>query len=379
MELLKVWLAVFIVVEFFCVQPLAQACTAFCVVRNGQVLFCNNEDFTKPGYIWFVAAEKGRYGRVNFGFADRFVQGSMNDQGLAFDAMALSEVPWQADSNKETPQNLIEKIMNECGSVAEAIGYFEKFNCQHLKDGQFLFADATGEAAVIAWLPESGLSIQRLVSDHLIATNTRLGMSGYRCKRYVRTEQILSSTSKSETDDLSQVLEAVHQRGPGGFTSYSNIFDLKARKIYLYNLANYREQIELDLSTELQNGSKQPQPMIELFRASPSLDEIRAGDQRNSWNTQVQLSDSQLDKLIGTYSPETDPSIKIRVTRKEGQLQVENPGQPVATLFPESSTSFRIAPDRGQVTFVFDESNASRSSGFVLHKTRDLKAIRVGD
>lgn len=379
MELLKVWLTVFLIVAFFCEQPVAQACTAFCVVRNGQVLFCNNEDFTKPGYIWFVAGEKGRYGRVNFGFADRFVQGSMNDQGLAFDAMALSEVPWQADSNKETPRNLIEKIMNECATVAEAIGYFEKFNCQHLKDGQFLFADATGEAAVIAWLPESGLSVQRLVSDHLIATNTRLGISGYRCQRYVRTEQLLSSTSKSDAADLVQVLDAVHQRGPGGFTSYSNIFDLKARKIYLYNLANYREQIELDLSTELKNGSKQPQPMIELFRASPSLDEIRAGDQRNSWNTQVQLSDSQLDKLIGTYSPETDPSIKIRVTRKEGQLQVENPGQPVATLFPESSTSFRIAPDRGQVTFVFDESNASLSSGFTLHKTRDLKAIRVPD
>ncbi len=75
-------------------QPsLASACTVFCVVRDGKVLFCNNEDFTKPGFIWLVAAEKGRFGRVNLGFDDGFAQGSMNEKGLAFDATALQKVP----------------------------------------------------------------------------------------------------------------------------------------------------------------------------------------------------------------------------------------------------------------------------------------------
>ena len=58
-------------------------------------------------------------------------------------------------------------------------------------------------------------------------------------------------------------------------------------------------------------------------------------------------------------------------------LLVESPGQPVATLFPESNTSFRLAPDRGQVTFIFSAESDARASGLILHRARDLKAIRV--
>jgi hypothetical protein len=355
----------------------ARACTVFCVVRDGQVLFCNNEDYIKPGYIWFVPAAKGRLARVNLGFDDRFAQGSMNESGLAFDSTAVGPVPWKPDPEKKTPRNLIEQIMNECGTVAQALATFEKFNCSHLAAGQFLFADATGDAAVVAWLPESGLSITRIASDHLIATNTRLGMSGYRCQRFVRAEQLLAGSPTANPNSLAAVLNAVHQRGPGGFTSYSNIFDLKNRKIYLYNLANYEEAIELDLDQELGRRATKPRPLADLFQNSPTLDDIRAGEQRSTWDTHVELTPEQLDKLVGTYSPEQDPKIKIRVSQKAGVLLVENPGQPAATLFPESSTTFRIVPDRGQVTFTFEDATAAQSSGLILHKARDLKAVRV--
>jgi len=357
----------------------AQACTIFCVVRDGQVLFCNNEDFTKPGYIWFVPAAKGRLARVNLGFDDRFAQGSMNERGLAFDSTALAPVPWKSDPSKETPRNLIEKIMNECATVAEALAYFEKYNCTHLSDGQFLFADAAGDAAVVAWLPETGLSLTRRTSDRLIVTNTRLEMSGYRCQRFERAKQMLAATPSADINSLAAVLNAVHQRGPGGFTSYSNVFDLKNRKIYLYNLANFQEVVALDLVEELAKGATKPRPLAELFKSRATLDDIRAGEQRTTWETRVELSPEQLDKLVGTYSPEQDAKIKFKVSRGDGVLLVENPGQPVATLFPESSTTFRIAPDRGQVTFVLEDATAAQSSSLILHKARDLKAVRVAD
>jgi len=370
--------ALFALATILLPAPQTHACTIFCVVRDGQVLFCNNEDFTKPGYIWFVPAAKGQFGRVNLGFDDRFAQGSMNERGLAFDSTALPPAPWKGDPQKETPRNLIEKIMNECATVAEALAYFEEFNCKHLSAGQFLFADATGDAAVVAWLPDSGLSITRIASDRLIVTNTRLGMSGYRCQRFVRAEQMLSAAPRANINDLAAVLNAVHQRGPGGFTSYSNIFDLRTRKIYLFNLANYDEPVALDLQEELaKRGAANPRPLAELFRSGPTLEDIRAGEQRTTWGTRVELSPEQLDKCVGTYSPEQDAKIKIRVSRKDGVLLVENPGQPVATLFPESSTTFRIAPDRGQVTFVLEDATAPQSSGLILHKARDLKAVRV--
>lgn len=372
--------------SFFALAAHTRACTVFCVVRDGQVLFCNNEDFTKPGYLWFVPAAKGRFARVNLGFDDRFAQGSMNERGLAFDSTALDAVPWTANPDKETPRNLIERIMNECANVAEALAYFDRFNCSHIAAGQFLFADATGDAAVVAWLPETGLSVTRLgrergagASDHLLVTNTRLAMSGYRCQRFVRAEQLLAAAPSTRLTDLAPVLDAVHQRGPGGFTSYSNIFDLRTRKIYLFNLANYREVVALDLTEELaKRGAAQPRPLATLFKNSPTLDDLRAGEQRTTWETRVELTPAQLDKCVGTYSPEQDAKIKIRVRRADGGvLLVENPGQPVATLLPESSSTFRIAPDRGQVTFVFSDPAAAQSSGLILHKARDLKAVRV--
>lgn len=357
--------------------PQVSACTSCCVVRDGRILFGNNEDFTKPGYVWVVAGSEKRFGRINLGFADRFVQGSLNERGLAFDAMALPPVPWQADPNKESPSNLIEKIMNECETVEQALQYFEKFNCRHLGGGQFLFADATGDAAVVAWLPDSGISITRIRSDHLLATNTRLEASGYRCQRFVKAEQVLGSLENVETESVAAILNAVHQRGPGGFTSYSNIFDLKNRTIHLYNLANFDEPVVLDLREELARGTTESRPLAGLFRSSPTLDSIRAGEQRTHWETRVPLSNEALDKLVGTYSPEQDPSVKIEVTRGDGVLLVESPGQSVATLMPESATSFRIAPDRGQVTFVFGAPSDASPTGLILHKGRDLRAIRV--
>ena len=58
-------------------------------------------------------------------------QGSMHEKGLAFDVTVTSEIPWEANPTKETPDNLLEKIMNECATVDEAITYFHKYNCRY--------------------------------------------------------------------------------------------------------------------------------------------------------------------------------------------------------------------------------------------------------
>lgn len=58
-------------------------------------------------------------------------------------------------------------------------------------------------------------------------------------------------------------------------------------------------------------------------------------------------------------------------------LRVENPGQPGARLFPESERVFRVAPDRGQVSF--ELAPDGRVTGLTLHKLSDVFARRVGD
>ena len=45
------------------------ACTGSCISKGDTVLFGNNEDWKDPDTkVWYVPAEKGKYGRVYFGF-----------------------------------------------------------------------------------------------------------------------------------------------------------------------------------------------------------------------------------------------------------------------------------------------------------------------
>jgi penicillin V acylase-like amidase (Ntn superfamily) len=77
---------------------IGQACTVFTITTPTQTLFANNEDFNRLGAIWFVPASPGHFARVNVGFHDSygtvgdFAQGSMNEKGLAFDAMVVADV-----------------------------------------------------------------------------------------------------------------------------------------------------------------------------------------------------------------------------------------------------------------------------------------------
>ena len=93
-------------------SSIVSACTLFTIVQNDIVLMANNEDFTKQGAVWFIPARDGKFGRVNVGFhnifgrPEEFAQGSMNQQGLAFDAAVVAKIPRKPDPNKETPDNL---------------------------------------------------------------------------------------------------------------------------------------------------------------------------------------------------------------------------------------------------------------------------------
>ena len=352
----------------------ADACSIFTVVRDGQVLMCNNEDFVRPGVVWFVPAAEGRFGRVNVGFDDDFAQGSMNEKGLSFDGAALPEISWQADPNKPTPANLIEVVMNECATVAEAIQYFETQNCTHLANAQIMFADATGDSAVITWLPEKGLSVVRINGDHLVVANERLEASGYRGPRFVRAEQVLAARTDASLETMTAVMSAIHQHGPGAFTTYSTVYDLKNKKMFIYNLANFDEVVEFELLEELKKGSKLHK-MRALFENSPSLRELKKQEQRTEFNTAISLDATVLDRYAGTYSPVGTTDLTFRVERDGNELRVINPGQPDAVLFAESNTLFRVKPDRGQVTFTLDEDGTVE--GLILHKQIDLVAKRV--
>ncbi len=274
----------------------AQACAIFSLSDSDTALLGNNEDYVKPGVIWFEPAEEGRLGRVNVGFDDDFAQGSMNARGLAFDSAALNEGYWEEDPDKPTPDNLLERIMDACGTVEEALAYFERYNCRHLREAHFLFADATGDAALVAWLPGTGLHVER--RDGLVSTNTRLGLSGYRCQRWMRAQQVIAARGDASVATAAAVLEAIHQHGPEALTSYSTVYDLKARTVTLYNLADFSEAVTFDLAEELAGG-RTVHRMARLFPEGRTLRDMRGMPQRTTWPTRVAVDADLLARYEG--------------------------------------------------------------------------------
>lgn len=353
----------------------AHACAIFSLHRDGQALMGNNEDYIKPGAIWFERGRGSAYGRVNVGFYDKFAQGSMNEKGLAFDAATLPELPWEEDPAKETPKNLIEKIMDECASVEEALAYFERYNCRHLSGGQFFFADASGAAAIVSWVPGKGVTVTRPEGDYLIATNTRLEVSGYRCQRHVRASQVLDGEDGTPQEVSAAALEAIHQHGPGAYTSYSTIYDLQNRTVTVYNLADFSASRTFQLDEELARKRSQFIKLSELFPEGPDVAHLSSQEQRMTWDTAVSLSNEELAAYEGIYSPEE--GIEVRISRNDaGGLTVSHEGQPDAQLVFEGKGRFRIAPDRGLVTFHGNEQGETTHA--MLHKQVDVRMERLG-
>jgi len=349
----------------------AHACSMFTLVRDGAVLFANNEDYVKPGYVWFDPPAEGKLGRVNFGFKDGFAQGSMNEEGLAFDAAQLGEVPWTPDPAKKDVKNLFELIMDTCGTVDEALALFEEYNCKHLSAGQFMLADATGASAVVTWVPETGLSIVRRESDYQLITNTRIAASGFRCERYVLADRVLQRADGEPVSLAKDALKAMHQEGALAYTSYSNVYDLKARKVHVYNLANYDEVVIFDLAEELAKG-KHRSALKDLFAKPGDRRDITKGEQR-SFDTRFELPEGALERYAGKYSVNEGKAVIEITVGEEGLLVDAAKGNP-AHLFPESETSFRIV-EGGQFTFKLNPEG--EVTGLTIHRNGDHDGTKL--
>ena len=111
------------------------ACTFCMATLDGKTFFGSNEDFwDSDTNIWFYPAEEGKYGRVFFGYNNGFPQGGMNDQGLSFDGASTPESNLKISRGKKSHNGyLIEKILEECATVEEALKIVEEYNFTELR------------------------------------------------------------------------------------------------------------------------------------------------------------------------------------------------------------------------------------------------------
>ncbi|MBI5084157.1 MAG: hypothetical protein HZB13_06115, partial [Acidobacteria bacterium] len=232
----------------------APACTGFCGSAKGKVLVGNNEDFGNPrSRVWFVPGKEGAYGRVLLGFNDGRAQGGMNEKGLMFDGFATPRLELAPTPEKSIWfGDLGDKALAECATIDEAIALLSKL--AGADRAVFLFADERGEAAAIE--PDG---VVRKKDWFFVQTNfyqSRIAPTEASCERFRIARRMLQDSGGDISVDLfRRILAATHQEG-NSTTQYSNIFDLKARVMYLYHFHNFENVVRLDLAEELRKGAR---------------------------------------------------------------------------------------------------------------------------
>jgi len=256
------------------------SCTIFSVSKGGSAFFGNNEDWRNPQtFIWVEPPGNGKYGVLCVGFDDFGPQGGINEKGLAFDGNALPYIPIKTYPGRLQPTEAIVNkiIMHRCATVEEAIAMARSYDWGTIYSGkfagQYLLADATGDACVLGFGSDGELAVTRKPKGdgYIVSTNFNRVLPenryyGYPCPRYETASRMLEKAVKEgelTVEFLASVLDAVHQEGRTP-TLYSNIFDLKNGIAYFYDRHRYDRVARIAVDGMIKN--KQPPKRIsDLF------------------------------------------------------------------------------------------------------------------
>ena len=148
---MKTFVTSFMLLFMLSVSMPSPACTIFFIKSDKYIFGGNNEDWEDPySKIWFYPSTDDAHGWIKFGWGS-FPQGGLNDQGLFWDA---SSGPYLAmplsEANKEKyPSALMQKVIEECANIEEAMAIFELYYCEDQYKAQYLLGDSTANSIIV--------------------------------------------------------------------------------------------------------------------------------------------------------------------------------------------------------------------------------------
>ena len=230
------------------------SCTIFYASKNNKIFAGNNEDWEDPySKMWFYPPENNKHGWIKFGWGSGFPQGGINDQGLFWDASSCAYLAMPiSEANKEKYTGaLMQKVIEECANIEEALEIFTNYYCEDQYKAQYLVGDSLGNSIIV-----EGDNFISMEGNYQVLTNfyhSNPDLGGHPCWRHEIAINMLSSNYDLTSYFMGSVLAATHQEGKYP-TQYSNIYDLKNTQIYLFHYHNYEEFIKFDLLNELDKG-----------------------------------------------------------------------------------------------------------------------------
>lgn len=225
-------------------------CTGVVLVTAETTLYGGNEDYY-PDYTPYVIikpATDTQYGVWGLGFGS-FMQTAVNEKGLCFDGFSTSRKTITNNNNKpSTDGNIIEKALRTCETVEQVMELLDQYYLSWMADCQLMFADKFGNSVIYEGDDKIYMEGKYQICTNFYQSNQTPGW------RYQKAKQMLSNGNDYSVDLVKSILDETHQEGQV-ITHYSNIFDLKNGKIYIYKKYNYTEVMIVDLNDELAKGN----------------------------------------------------------------------------------------------------------------------------
>jgi tetratricopeptide (TPR) repeat protein len=251
-------------------------CSIFTACDGDIVLVGNNEDYEPIlKNIWITPSFNGKYGTILFGFDQGYnnYEGGVNDKGLFVDAAAIPQTGWVSDPNKETItiDVVFNKFLENCKDLSDVRKLVEKYNIESLKRAQFLFVDTNGQSGVMLWHNNKQMLVMR-EKKYQVITNSHLMVKQDTYSSDVRSliaERMLENPENYSIEGFKKILFSIHVN----HTAYSNIYDLKNMKIYLFNYRNFLEPYIIDIKSIFSKG-KQTIAFSEIFTNKSYIEKI---------------------------------------------------------------------------------------------------------
>jgi hypothetical protein len=237
----------------------ARPCSMFKITLFGKTMVGNNEDAWRlNSRIWFETGKNGRYGAAYVGHNDGFPQGGLNEAGLVYDGFAVYRRtlrPAIGKKKMEDFRDLLFSVLQQCATVQEVQSFVNQFDRSRSNGSMLLFVDKGGNYLVV----EADTTILGHDEKYVLANfcpSLTPDPSAVRIGRYKRGIAFLKNKEDTSLRFCTAMMDTMHECRSriGDGTTYTTIYDLQEKLIYLYFYHDYRRCVTFDLQRELAKG-----------------------------------------------------------------------------------------------------------------------------
>ena len=251
------------------------ACTTFCLVGKGEVLFGRNYDWNIGDGLIFVnkkgvaktatvgdssnpAKWVSKYGSVTFNqYGRENPTGGMNEAGLVVEQMWLDESAYPQDDSRPSigTQEWIQYLLDTSATAAEALNNAKAIRIVSDVKVHYLISDKLGQSATVEFLDgklvsHSGneLAVPTLTNDTYDKSisykrgnaeeKTTSSSSLDRFTRAAIKTENFAKNPKSEQEAVAYAFDVLSNVAQKGYTQWSIVYDQKRGKIYYRTLQN---------------------------------------------------------------------------------------------------------------------------------------------